>query len=277
MGSKNPGCQQEHGATGRRPPHGNIKYAPLPTLPRFLKEPPSPLGIAPPPRTHPQIECKERTSELTAFVAKEKKGFEESLRRFQEKGAALRAALETAQKAATRNVTALKDKHQVDRYNGGGSGAAMGGVQHSNTYFIGCANCVCSLRKVSPLYVAKCGAVGWNLQVDLKGKRVYKAVIQSSDSNVVRCRLPAHTPFQPAGAEMQRTLSRTRICTRSHVSLLSPTRRSPGVIGWQVELEEAVRKGNEKFHTMITEQLMAQEDIGRAAEAKAKVNKWPYR
>ncbi|CAM9566020.1 unnamed protein product [Pylaiella littoralis] len=37
----------------------------------------------------------------------------------------------------------------------------------------------------------------------------------------------------------------------------------------QVELEEAVRKGNEKFNTMITEQLMAQEDVRRAAEAEA--------
>lgn len=47
----------------------------------------------------------------------------------------------------------------------------------------------------------------------------------------------------------------------------------PGTIDWQVELEEAVRKGNEKFNTMITEQLMAQEDIRRAAEAEAKVTK----
>lgn len=45
----------------------------------------------------------------------------------------------------------------------------------------------------------------------------------------------------------------------------------PGTIGRQVELEEAVRKGNEKFNTMITEQLMAQEDIRRAAEVEAKV------
>lgn len=34
-----------------------------------------------------------------------------------------------------------------------------------------------------------------------------------------------------------------------------------------------MRKGNEKFNTMITEQLMAQEDIRRAAEAEAKVTK----
>lgn len=38
-----------------------------------------------------------------------------------------------------------------------------------------------------------------------------------------------------------------------------------------MELEEAVRKGNEKFNTMITEQLMAQEDIRRAAEVEAEV------
>lgn len=52
--------------------------------------------------------------------------------------------------------------------------------------------------------------------------------------------------------------------------------RSLGVIDWQMELEEAVRKGNEKFNTMITEQLMAQEDIRRAAEAEAKVTKHVY-
>ncbi|CAB1115098.1 unnamed protein product [Ectocarpus sp. CCAP 1310/34] len=40
--------------------------------------------------------------------------------------------------------------------------------------------------------------------------------------------------------------------------------------GLKVELEEAVRKGNEKFNTMITDQLMAQEDIRRAAEMEAK-------
>lgn len=38
-----------------------------------------------------------------------------------------------------------------------------------------------------------------------------------------------------------------------------------------MELEEAVTKGNEKFNTMITDQLMAQEDIRRAAEMEAKV------
>lgn len=43
------------------------------------------------------------------------------------------------------------------------------------------------------------------------------------------------------------------------------------MVGGQVELEEAVRKGNEKFNTMITEQLMAQEDIRRAAEVEAEV------
>ena len=34
-----------------------------------------------------------------------------------------------------------------------------------------------------------------------------------------------------------------------------------------------MRAGNEKFNAMITEQLMAQEDIRRAAEAEAKVTK----
>lgn len=48
-------------------------------------------------------------------MTKEKKAFEESLRRFQEKGAALRAALETAQKRAAGNVAALKEKHQVNK------------------------------------------------------------------------------------------------------------------------------------------------------------------
>lgn len=38
-----------------------------------------------------------------------------------------------------------------------------------------------------------------------------------------------------------------------------------------------MRKGNEKFNTMITEQLMAQEDIRRAAEAEAKVTKRLHR
>ena len=33
-----------------------------------------------------------------------------------------------------------------------------------------------------------------------------------------------------------------------------------------------MRKGNEKFNTMITEQLMAREDMRRSAEADAKVN-----
>lgn len=56
-----------------------------------------------------------------------------------------------------------------------------------------------------------------------------------------------------------------------HTSLLPRTRCFYCAATWQVELEEAVRKGNEKFNTMITEQLMAQEDIRRAAEAEAKV------
>ncbi|CAN0136347.1 unnamed protein product, partial [Scytosiphon promiscuus] len=99
-----------------------------------------------------QIECNERTSELSALVEKEKKAFEESLRRFQEKGSALKAALESAKKSAAQNVSTLKGKHQV-------------------------------------------------------------------------------------------------------------------------ELEEAVRKGNEKFNTMITEQLMAQDEIRRAAEAEVKEEK----
>lgn len=46
-------------------------------------------------------------------MAKEKKAFEESLRRFQEKGAALKAALETSQKSAAGNMAALKAKHKV--------------------------------------------------------------------------------------------------------------------------------------------------------------------
>lgn len=66
-----------------------------------------------PPATASQIECKERTCELSALVAKEKRAFEESLRRFQEKGAALKAALETSQKSAAGNMAALKSKHQV--------------------------------------------------------------------------------------------------------------------------------------------------------------------
>ena len=71
-------------------------------------------------------------------MAKEKNSFEESLRRFQEKGAALKAALETAQHRATGNVAALKEKHQVGTVNGDGSGAARaagGGVQHSNNSY----------------------------------------------------------------------------------------------------------------------------------------------
>lgn len=39
----------------------------------------------------------------------------------------------------------------------------------------------------------------------------------------------------------------------------------------QVELEEAVRKGNEKFNVMMVEQLTAQEEIRRTAEVDAKV------
>lgn len=38
-----------------------------------------------------------------------------------------------------------------------------------------------------------------------------------------------------------------------------------------------MRKGNEKFNTMITEQLMAQEDIRRAADAEAKVTRRHFR
>lgn len=43
------------------------------------------------------------------------------------------------------------------------------------------------------------------------------------------------------------------------------------MLGHKTELEEAVRKGNEKFNSMITEQLMAQEDVRRSAEAETKV------
>ena len=60
-----------------------------------------------------QIECNDRTSELSALVKREKKAFEESLRRFQEKGAAMKAALEAAQKCAAQNVSALNGKHKV--------------------------------------------------------------------------------------------------------------------------------------------------------------------
>lgn len=59
------------------------------------------------------MDCKERTSELAAQVAKEKASFEESLRRFKEKGKALKSALETAQASASGNIAALKQKHQV--------------------------------------------------------------------------------------------------------------------------------------------------------------------
>lgn len=106
QGKLNACCRRTDGSMGHRHQRRNL---PRPTLPLL----PDPLQ-----RCHPQIECKERTSELTALVAKEKKAFEESLRRFQEKGAALRAALETAQKAATGNVAALKEKHQVGAVHG---------------------------------------------------------------------------------------------------------------------------------------------------------------
>lgn len=46
-------------------------------------------------------------------MAKEKAAFEESLRRFREKGKALRSALETAQASASGNVASLKHKHQA--------------------------------------------------------------------------------------------------------------------------------------------------------------------
>lgn len=71
-------------------------------------------------------------------MAKEKKSFEESLRRFQEKGAALRAALETAQNRATGNVAALKEKHQVGNCKRGwfwGGKGRGGRVQHSNNSY----------------------------------------------------------------------------------------------------------------------------------------------
>lgn len=41
----------------------------------------------------------------------------------------------------------------------------------------------------------------------------------------------------------------------------------------QVELEEAIRKGNDKFNSMITDQMHAQEAIRTSAEAEAKVSK----
>lgn len=43
------------------------------------------------------------------------------------------------------------------------------------------------------------------------------------------------------------------------------------LVSMQVELEEAVRKGNEKLNAMMVEQLTAQEKIKRAAEIDAKV------
>ena len=49
-------------------------------------------------------------------MAKEKGSFEESLRRFREKGKALRSALETAQTSASGNVASLKHKHQASMY-----------------------------------------------------------------------------------------------------------------------------------------------------------------
>lgn len=69
-------------------------------------------------------------------MTEEKKAFEESLRRFQEKGAALRAALETAQKTSTGNVAALKKKHQVGG-KGGGFGVASGDDTALELFFVG--------------------------------------------------------------------------------------------------------------------------------------------
>lgn len=43
------------------------------------------------------------------------------------------------------------------------------------------------------------------------------------------------------------------------------------LVSMQVELEEAVRKGNEKLNAMMVEQLTAQEKVKRAAEVNAKV------
>lgn len=39
----------------------------------------------------------------------------------------------------------------------------------------------------------------------------------------------------------------------------------------QVEVEDAIRKGNDKFNKMITEQMQAREDLQRSGENKAKV------
>lgn len=86
-----------------------------------------------------------------------------------------------------------------------------------------------------------------------------------------------HSPSSVLGLRIQRTLKNTKrwsseIPLSVGTSRFFPRRAAlPVPSTWQVELEEAVRKGNEKFNTMITEQLMAQEDIRRAAEAEAKV------
>lgn len=63
-----------------------------------------------------KMDCKERISGLTSAVAKEKKSFQESLTRFQEKGKALKVALETARASASGNVNTLKEKHQASDF-----------------------------------------------------------------------------------------------------------------------------------------------------------------
>lgn len=60
-----------------------------------------------------QLEFRERIAELISQVANEKRAFEESLARFQEKGKALKAALDTARTAASGNIAALREKHKV--------------------------------------------------------------------------------------------------------------------------------------------------------------------
>ncbi|CAM9691109.1 unnamed protein product [Ectocarpus sp. 12 AP-2014] len=68
--------------------------------------------------------------------------------------------------------------------------------------------------------------------------------------------------FQEKGMALRAALETAQKSAAGNVSTLKAKHK--------VELEEAVRKGNEKFNTMITDQLMAQEDIRRAAEMEAK-------
>lgn len=51
--------------------------------------------------------------ELAAQVAREKLAFQQSLSRFQEKGKALKAALDAARASAAKDTRALMERHQV--------------------------------------------------------------------------------------------------------------------------------------------------------------------